>query len=274
MEPTTPAAVPATPVETTPAPSTPNPITPDAPANPGTGTGQATEPALRNQPNVEPSPTPTVPEGYVPTDKFNASRDEALRLNDLVKSLGYDPKNGQKLEPTTVQEPTAPAQTPTAPLSYEQAVATVPGFSTLSEAEKALVLNPRQAYKDISEMRRMVAEMYDERETTKQIKELVSKEDYKDLDQEAFREFIYRDDNLGVTNLETLAKMFKAEAPTPATPAPKPEGAEPTSGGAKEIAPGVGKVEMTSADAAALRTRDPKQYGALIRAKRLVIIDN
>lgn len=274
MEPTT-TPTPA-PEPTTPAPvaTTPNPTTPDAPANPGTGTGQATEPALRNQPNVEPSPAPTVPEGYVPTEKFSASQQEALRLNDLVKSLGYDPKTGQKLEPTTVQEPTAPAQTPTAPLSYEQAVAMVPGFSTLSEAEKALVLNPRQAYKDISEMRRMVAEMFDERETTKQIKELVGKEDYKDLDQEAFREFIYREDNLGVQNLETLAKMFKAEAVTPPAPAPKPEGAEPTSGGAKEIAPGVGKVEMTSADAAALRTRDPKQYGALIRAKRLVITDN
>ena len=54
----------------------------------------------------------------------------------------------------------------------------------------------------------MVAEMYDERETTKQIKELKAKDDFKDLDAEAFREFIYKEENLGVKNLETLGKMF------------------------------------------------------------------
>ncbi len=260
---------PTTTTPTTPAvPSTPNP-TPAAatPANPPAGTGQATEPALRNQPGAE----TTVPEGYIPTDKFNASRDEVLRVNDILKRHNIDPKTGEFITPQTPAVPSTPAAPTAQPLTAEQAAAQIPGFSTLSAAEKAIVLNPRQAYKDISDMRNMVAEMYDERETTKQIKELKAKDGYGDLDAEAFREFIYREENLGVKNLETLAKMFKQEkADVPPKP-PVPEGAETTTAGAKEIAKGAGVQEISATDAAQLRKEDPKRYAQLIREKKLVI---
>lgn len=265
MEPTT---TPTTPEPTVPAtPSTPNPTPADAtPANPPAGTGQATEPALRNQPGAEVTP----PEGYVPSDKFTASQQEALRMRDILAKHGIDPKTGEPVAPATPAVPSTPA-TPTQPLTAEQAAAQIPGFSTLSAAEKAIILNPRQAYKDITDMRNMVAEMYDERETTKQIKELKAKDGYGDLDAEAFREFIYREENLGVKNLETLAKMFKNEqAAVPPKP-PVPEGAETTTAGAKEIAVGAGVQEVSAVDAATLRKEDPKRYAQLIRDKKLVI---
>lgn len=260
--PTTPAT-PAAP-ESTPAPvTTPNPAPVDAPANPQGGTGQATEPALRNQPG-----TPTHPEGYVPSDKFTASQQEALRMRDILTKHGIDPKTGER----TPQTPATPPAAPIPPMTHEQAVAQIPGFSTLSDQEKAIILNPRQAYRDIADMRKMVAEMYDERETTRQIKELTGKDEYKDLNAEAFREFIYREENLGVKNLETLAKMFKAEqGGKPATP-PTPEGGEPTTHGAKEIAAGAGVQEVSAADAAQLRKEDPKRYAKLLREKKLRIV--
>lgn len=265
-----PETTPTTPEPVAPAtPSTPNPTPADAtPANPPAGTGQAKEPALRNQPGGE----PTVPEGYIPTEKFNASRDEVLRVNEILKRHNIDPKTGEFITPQTPAVPSTPAApTPAQPLTAEQAAAQIPGFSTLSAAEKAIVLNPRQAYKDISDMRQMVAEMYDERETTRQIKELKAKDGYGDLDAEAFREFIYREENLGVKNLETLAKMFKAEQASVPPKPPVPEGAEPTSAGAKEIATGAGVQEVSAADAAQLRRDDPKRYAKLIREKKLVI---
>lgn len=242
-------------------PQTPAP-TDATPANPDSGTGEQ----IRN-----------APEGGDTVDyqsKFSESTRENQRLMEIMRQEGIDPKTGKRSTPAE-PAPTAPATpaptAPTQPLTYEQAVAQVPGFNTLSEQEKAVVLNPRQAYRDIEQVKQQVAQMYDQQETTRQIKELVGKEDYKDLDQDAFREFIYRDENLGVKNLETLAKMFKLEqADTPPEP-PTPEGAEPTTSGAKEIAQGSGTQEMTSADAAQLRTSDPRRYAKLIRTGKLRI---
>lgn len=260
MEPTTPT----TPTAPTTPETTPNPTPADAtPANPAAGTGQTPEPvAIRNQPG-----TPTNPEGYVPSDKFTASQQEALRMREILTKHGIDPKTG---EPTT---PPATAPTPNTPtvLTQEQAIAQIPGFSTLSEQEKAIILNPRQAYKDIADMRSMVAEMYDDRETTRQIKELKAKDGYAELDSEAFREFIYREENLGVKNLETLAKMFTLENEAKPKPAPKPEGGEPTTAGAKEIASRAGTQEISATDARQLRTQDPKQYAKLVSTGKLRI---
>lgn len=139
-------------------------------------------------------------------------------------------------------------------------------------------MNPRQAYQDIETVKRQVAEMYDAQETAKQIAELTAKDEWKDLDQAAFKEFIYKEENLGVKNLETLATMFKIEQDKAAAAAaaqtpPTPEGGEPTTAGAKEIAPGTGNTEVTAADAANLRKTDPKRYAALIRAGKLKIVN-
>ena len=68
--------------------------------------------------------------------------------------------------------------------------------------------------------------------------------------------------------------MFKqeaAEAAAAANPAPLPEGGEPTSAGAKEIAAGAGVQEISPADAAQLRKQEPKRYAQLVRDKKLVI---
>lgn len=268
MEPTnnTPAPEANTPAE----PTTPNEGTPQTPAptdatpaNPESGTGQT---QIRNAPEG----------GDVDyREKFSHSTAENQRLLDVLRQNGIDPKTGKgnaQAEPV----PTAPqAPTPTAaPQSYEEAAAQIPGFSTLSDKEKAIVLNPRQAYRDIEQITRQVAEMYDERETNRQVKELVAKDGYQDLDQDAFKEFIYREENLGVKNLETLAKMFKLEAAEAPEEPPTPEGAEPTTAGAKEIATGTGVQEVTVGEAQQLRTQDPKRYAKLIRTGKLRITND
>lgn len=271
--------------EKTPAPATPEPVAPATPeptpnptpaaaapaANPEDGgTGQTPEPAIRNNPAE-----PVTPEGYTPNDKFAASQAEALRLRQVAIDNGIDPKTGlptgnPPAAPTAVP-PTVP--TTPAPLTAEQAAAQIPGFSTLTPQEKALVLNPREAYKDITDMKRELAVIMDGKETDKQIKELVANDEYKDLDQEGFREFIYKEENLGVKNLETLAKMYKTENATPPAP-PTPEGGEPTTAGAKEIAPNAdGVTEVTGAEAAQMRKESPKRYGELLRSKKLRIVN-
>lgn len=275
MEPNTPATpatpepvAPATPASPEPAPSTPQTPAPAAtPANPGDGTGQQ----IRNAPEG----------GDVDyREKFSHSTAENQRLMGFLNQHGIDPKTGNRAEApaTPTPAPTAPTvPTPTAPLTYEQAVQQIPGFSTLTDSEKAIVMNPRQAYRDIETVKRQVAEMYDAQETAKQIKELTAKDAWKDLDQEAFKEFIYRDENLGVKNLETLATMFKIEQDAAAAAAvtpPTPEGGEPTTAGAREIAPGTGMTEVTAADAANLRRTDPKQYAKLIRTGKLKIVSD
>lgn len=262
-------------VESTTEASTPNPEATDGAAtpNPEAGTGAAPENTpVRNQPTNE------APEGYVSSDKFTASQQEAVRLNNLVKELGYDPKTGKRIQGA---QPDTPAQTPTtAPtqpqtMTYEQAATQLPGFSTLTKEQQALVLNPRQAYKDFDQIRQQVAVLYDEAQTAKQIKELVAKPDYAELDQEAFKEFIYRDENIGVKSLETLAELYKLQQAKDAAKAdePKPEGGEPKSSGAKEIATVDGISEMTSEAAAELRRKNPRQYNKLARTGKLKIVD-
>jgi len=275
MEPTTtgaPAPEPTAstgeqPITTAPASSTPNPVPVDGgQPNPQDGTGVTPQaPAMRN------TPEGGAPEGYVATDKFNASRDEALRLNDLVKSLGYDPKTGNPFAPAP--QAVAPATpTPTQPLTVQDAAQQIPGFSSLSPQEQAMVINPRQAYQDVETLKRQVAEMYDRQQTDNQIKELTAKDEYKDLDKDAFREFIYREDNLGVQNMDTLAKMFAMENQAPA-PTPTPEGGESTTAGAKEIAPGSGITEVTPDEATKLRKEDPRRYAQLVQSKKLRIVN-
>lgn len=263
VAPATPAAPAAAPEVT---PQTPAPTDAGAPANPESGTGQT---QIRN-----------APEGGDTINyqaKFGESTKENQRLMGILQQRGIDPKTGEPLAAPATPAPAAPtAPNPTAPLTHEQAVQQIPGFSTLSDAEKAIVMNPRQAYQDIETVKRQVAEMYDAQETTKQINDLTAKDEWKDLDTAAFKEFIYKEENLGVKNLETLATMFKIEQDKAAAAAqtpPPPEGGEPTTAGAKEIAPGTGNTEVTAADAANLRKTDPKRYAALIRAGKLKIVN-
>ncbi len=216
-------------------------------------------------------------------EKFSNSSREAQRLLDVLKANGIDPETGKPIsqaQSTPAEEPTRLAvrgeqpQQPNIPLTDEQLTAAIPGFANLTDSEKALIRDTKSTVKQISELKNLVAELYDEREYNKQFKALVGKEQWKSIAEHAeeFKEYAYKNENLQ-TPLETLAASFlytKGLSDKQKEPKPQPTGLEPGSGGGK----GEGKTDKdgyTAEEIANIRTTDPKKYAQLAQSGKLKI---
>lgn len=299
--PNSPAPAPASNEPTTPAPSAeptkpimgttptrqrnqaPEPAAPTTPEGQGEGTEGGQAPAATPQNNgqgSEPEPDYKV--------KFSESSKEAQRLLGILKAAGIDPETGQPIAqadstpPAPAQEPTRPAvrgeqpTQPNVPLTDEQLTAAIPGFANLSEAEKNIIRDTKATVKQMAELKNLVAELYDEREFKKQMKDLTGKEQWKAISEHSdeFKEYAYKQENLTVP-LETLAASFLyqkglASKPAEQKPTPPPAaGLEPGSGGGKQ---GDGKTTAdgyTAEELANIRQTDPKKYAQLAREGKL-----
>lgn len=234
--------------------------------NPDTGTGQQpTQTQLRNE--------EVAPAGYIPTSKFDASQKEALRLRDTLIKAGIDPNTGQPTQQAVPQQ--QPNQA--APLTPAQAAAQYPGFSTLTDQEKAALLDPRGFSATVSKTQQELAVFNDQADTRKQINTLAAKPENADLnlkDNQDFFDYAYQPENLNIP-MDRLVQLYRLEQQANSqTPEGQtaPEGGESMSNGTKEITSQGGK-EVSPENLANLRLNDPKKYTELVRSGKLKISD-
>lgn len=255
---------------------TPNPEgngTQDPTPTPGTGTPGAGE---HNAPAGGKAPQ-NPQEDY--EKKFGESTKENQRLMEIMKAKGLDPKTGEPLAPQGQRSP-APSNNPqpagAEPRTFtdEDLTKAIPGFAALSEDEKHIIRNVKNVAGQLSELRAFVAEIADERQFAKDLKEARKNPDLAEVlkDEEAFKAFAYEDENLklpfNVVVERWQFKLLREKGGKPAAPKPETPGMEGGTGAAKEIIGSEGKIEMTTEEAADFRRRDPRGYARAIREKR------
>lgn len=206
---------------------------------------------------------------------------------EILRTRGIDPETGSPVQGAPAVQPAQPTE-PTQPNNFagytdEQLANAIPGFNALSADEKQVIRDAKNTAKTVAELQRQLAVVLDERETNKQIGELKKNDAFKAIaeNEAAFREFIYRPENLEL-NIEHLAYKFMSElaagtiTPTqPEAPAqPTQPGMEGNTGGGKQVndATANGVREMTAAEAAELRKSDHRTYNELARTGKLKIV--
>lgn len=254
---------------------TPNPEgngTQDPTPTPGTGTPGAGE---HNAPAGGKAPQ-NPQEDY--EKKFGESTKENQRLMEIMKAKGLDPKTGEPLAPQAPRQPApnTPSFAGAEPRTFtdEDLSKAIPGFAALSEDEKHIIRNVKDVAGQLSSLKAFVAEIADERQFAKDLKEARKNPELAEAlkDEEAFKAFAYEDENLKLPfNVVVERWQYKqlrdAKGGTPA-PQPNTPGMEGGTGGAKEIIGSEGKIEMTAEEAADFRKRDPRGYMRAVKEKR------
>lgn len=266
----------------------------DQTPNPEPGTEQPTPaPGTDNNPNPEAggeqginleknetTPTETKEETKTETQpgteinweqKFKDSQAEANRLMGVVKTNNIDPKTGEVIKKEETTTPQEHSQLTDAEISKA-----IPGFANMSEGEKEVIRNAKGMATKVANLEKLVAEMADERQFNKDFKSLTGKEEFKSIAdmRGEFEEFAYNEDNVGIKNIETVAKIFLADKGLNKTETQKEEprpGLEP--GGGSKTPKKTGTTEYTAEEAAKMRKEQPRKYNKLVSEGKLKIKD-
>jgi hypothetical protein len=202
-------------------------------------------------------------------EKFGESTTENQRLMEIMKSNGIDPKTGEPINKPADITPKGddPSTFTDADLADE-----IVGFEYLSEDEKAVIRNAKSTAKTLSELKKTVASLVDEKNFEKELKVLLANKAYSVIAEnlDAFRAYAYKDENLKIP-LKHLANSYLVEKgqTAPATPEEKRDGLEDGSAGGYKAPP---KPEgYTAEEMERMRKNDPKKYIKLARSGKLKI---
>lgn len=227
--------------------------------------------------------------------KFGESTTENQRVMGILKANGIDPETGKPIDGKNNQngagDQEANKDTSGNDNSFDGFTDTelekaIPGFAYLSADEKDTIRNSKNMVKDMTTMKRMVAEMHDEKVFNKDLATAIKGEGMELLKEheEEFRAFAYEEENLKVpfkhvANSFILKKSREAGTGNNANGdgsgnKKKPKGMETGTGGGKELGKSVGdKLEVTGTEAKQLRKEDPRRYNDLAKKGKLIITD-
>ena len=138
----------------------------------------------------------------------------------------------------------------------EELAGKYPDWEFLSDEQKSFITRQEQLEKDVREIKEEKAWSKDFTDVSSKFSQIKGKE-------AEFKDFCYNDDNIGIKNLETLAKAFIFEEPV--EPVPPRKGLEKPTGGPKQVP----NTEMTLEDIKRLRETDQKLYIKMIRENRI-----
>ena len=224
--------------------------------------------------------------------KFGESTTENQRLMEIMKANGLDPKTGKPVAGDNNQERgnrIANNDNSSNSDSFDnftdsELEKAIPGFTYLSADEKDQIRHAKNMAKDVTSLKRMVAEMYDESTFNKELATAIKSEGMELLKEheEEFRTFAYEEQNLKVpfnhvANSFILKKTRELGAGGNANQegqTKKPKGMEGSTGGGKELGKNAGgSLEVTSSEAKKLRQEDPRRYNELVKKRKLKITD-